>query len=168
MKVKVLFVCMGNLCRSPSAVGVLRRLVETAGLQDRILIDSAGTHQYHVGEPPDHRAQFIARKRGYCIDDLRAKQVRPEDVQDSEMVLAMDWEVLTHLKQITPRHQQHKLMLLMRYANDYEEASVADPYYGGLDAFVKMFDYLEDACQGVFEVLSKRVTQYSAHQDDLF
>ncbi len=160
MDTKVLFVCMGNLCRSPSAVGVLRHLVKEAGLQESIHIDSAGTHDYHVGESPDGRAQFVSRKKGYDISDLRARQVTLEDIKEYDFILAMDWDNLSYLQQMCPKSQHHKLMLLMRYANDYEEATVPDPYYGGVDSFFKMLDYLEDACQGVFEVISKRVTQY--------
>lgn len=160
MDTKVLFVCMGNLCRSPSAVGVLRHLVQEAGLQDRIKIDSAATHDYHIGEAPDGRAQFVCRKHGYDISDIRTRQITLDDIREYDLILAMDWESLSDLQQMAPRQYHHKLMLLMRYANDYEEATVPDPYYGGVDSFFKMLDYLEDACQGVFEVISKRVMQY--------
>lgn len=158
--IKVLFVCMGNICRSPSAAGVLQRLVQEAGLQDKIGVDSAGTHHYHVGDKPDGRAKFVTRKRGYDISGMRARQITLEDIKNFDLVLAMDWENLSYLQQISPRNQHHKLMLLMRYANDHEEATVPDPYYGGVDGFFKMLDYLEDACQGVFDVVSKRVNQY--------
>ncbi|NOL51692.1 low molecular weight protein-tyrosine-phosphatase [Pelistega suis] len=160
METKVLFVCMGNICRSPSAVGVLRHLVYQAGLQESIKIDCAATHDYHVGEAPDGRAQFVSRKHGYDISDIRARQITPADIKEYDLILAMDWESLSYLQQMGVRQDHHKMMLLMRYANDYEEATVPDPYYGGVDGFFKMLDYLEDACQGLFEVLSKRVTQY--------
>ncbi len=162
MVTKVLFVCMGSICRSPAAEGVFRRLVEEAGLQDSITTDSAGTQDYHIGDPPDGRAQLVSRKRGYDISQCRARQVSPNDFKEFDLILAMDWDNLSYLQQICPKPQQHKLMLLMRFANDYEEATVPDPYYGGLDSFTRMLDYLEDACQGVFEIISKRVKQYQA------
>ncbi|MBV4398222.1 low molecular weight phosphotyrosine protein phosphatase [Advenella alkanexedens] len=162
MVTKVLFVCMGNICRSPSAEGVLRRLVQEAGLQNSIQVDSAGTHNYHIGDAPDGRAQLAARKRGYDISQHRARQVTVEDFTEYDLILAMDWDNLSYMQQICPKPLRHKLMLLMRFANDYEEATVPDPYYGGLDGFFKMLDYLEDACQGVFEIVSKRVKQYQA------
>ncbi|NEN76544.1 low molecular weight phosphotyrosine protein phosphatase [Pelistega sp. NLN82] len=151
---------MGGICRPPSAVGVLRHLVQEAGLQDHIKIDCAATHDYHIGEPPDGRAQFVSRKHGYDISDIRTRLITLEDIKEFDLILAMSWETLSFLQQMAPRKEYHKLMLLMRYANDYEEATVPDPYYGGVDAFFKMLDYLEDACQGMFEVISKRVTQY--------
>lgn len=164
MKTSVLFVCMGNICRSPCAEGILRNLVQEAGLQDSISIDSVATHDYHIGEPPDGRAQFVCRKRGINISHIRAKKVTLEDIRNHDLVLAMDWESLTFLQQLSPKSQHYKLMLLMRYANDYEEATVPDPFYGGIDSFNKMMDYLDDACLGVFEVVSKRVGQYQSSE----
>ncbi len=159
---KVLFVCMGNICRSPSAEGVFRRLVEEAGLSDAIGVDSAGTHDYHVGEAPDARAQAAARKRGYEVSHCIARQVKAEDFRDFDLILAMDWENLSALQQRCPKIYHHKLMLLMRFANEFEEATIPDPYYGGVDGFSKVLDYIEDACQGVLELVRKRVLQYQA------
>lgn len=162
MMTKVLFICMGNICRSPSAEGVFRHLINDAGLSRLIGVDSAGTHDYHVGEAPDARAQAAARKRGYDISHQRARQVTSQDFQDYDLVLAMDWENLTALKQVCPRAYQHKLRLLMSFANEHEEATVPDPYYGGPEGFGKTLDYIEDACQGMLDFLRKRVTQYQA------
>ncbi|WP_353172962.1 low molecular weight protein-tyrosine-phosphatase [Paracandidimonas soli] len=162
MMTKVLFVCMGNICRSPSAEGVFRRLVEEAGLSDAIGVDSAGTHDYHVGEAPDARAQAAARKRGYEVSHCVARQVKAEDFRDFDLILAMDWENLSALQQRCPKIYHHKLMLLMRFANEFEEATIPDPYYGGVDGFSKVLDYIEDACQGVLELVRKRVLQYQA------
>ncbi|MFC3338500.1 low molecular weight protein-tyrosine-phosphatase [Paracandidimonas soli] len=162
MMTKVLFVCMGNICRSPSAEGVFRRLVEEAGLSDAIGVDSAGTHDYHVGEAPDARAQAAARKRGYEVSHCIARQVKAEDFRDFDLILAMDWENLSALQQRCPKIYHHKLMLLMRFANEFEEATIPDPYYGGVDGFSKVLDYIEDACQGVLELVRKRVLQYQA------
>ena len=159
---KVLFVCTGNICRSPSAEGVFRRMVEDAGLAGAIGVDSAGTHAYHVGEPADPRAQAAARKRGYDLATCVGRQVKAEDFREFDMILAMDWENLAALQQMCPKIYQHKLMLLMRFSNEFEEATVPDPYYGGPEGFGKVLDYLEDACQGVMEVVRKRVLQYQA------
>lgn len=162
MMTKVLFVCMGNICRSPSAEGVFRHMVAEAGLADVVSVDSAGTHSFHIGEPPDARAQAAARKRGYEISGSTARLVTPEDFREFDLILAMDWENLSALQQQCPKVYQHKLMLLMRFANEFEEATVPDPYYGGPEGFNKVLDYLEDACQGVLELVRKRATQYQA------
>ena len=160
MGIKVLFVSMGGLCRAPGAAGVLRHMLQEADLSDTISVDSAATHNYHLGDAPDGRVQFVCRRRGYDLSDMQVRQITLEDFRDYDVILAMDWENLSYMQQICPRPLQHKLMLLMRFANDYEEATVPDPFYGGLDSFHKMLDYLEDACQGVFEVVSRRTKPY--------
>lgn len=101
---KVLFVCMGNICRSPTAEGVFRKMIRDAGLESSVKIDSAGTHAYHVGEPPDIRAQQAARKRGYEIGDLRARQITQDDFREFDLILAMDWENLALLQQQSRAH----------------------------------------------------------------
>ena len=110
---KVLFVCMGNTCRSPSAEGVFRRLINDSGLSNVVGTDSAGTHNFHVGESPDARAVTAARKRGYDISERVARQISPEDFREFDMILVMDWENLSALQQQCPKPHQHKLMLLM-------------------------------------------------------
>ncbi len=137
-------------------------MIDEAGLTEAIGTDSAGTHAFHLGEPPDARAQALARKRGYDLSACVARQVRPDDFREFDLILAMDWENLSALQQQCPKAYQHKLMLLMRFANEYEEATVPDPYYGGPEGFSKALDYIEDACQGVMELVRKRVTQYQA------
>lgn len=159
---KVLFVCTGNICRSPTAQGVFQHLVDEASLADAISADSAATQRFHIGEAPDARAQAAARKRGYDLSDQVARQVCADDFRDADLILAMDWENLSTLQQQCPKIYQHKLMLLMRFSNEYEEATVPDPYYGGPESFSKVLDYIEDACQGVLELVRKRALQYQA------
>jgi len=151
MMTKVLFVCTGNICRSPSAEGVFRHLIKEAGLAEVVGIDSAGP-----------RALAASRKRGYDITEHVARQVTVEDYREYDLILAMDWENLSAMQQQCPKLHQHKLMLLMRFANEFEEATVPDPYYGGPEGFGKVLDYLEDSCQGVLELVRKRATQYQA------
>ncbi|RBP40845.1 protein tyrosine phosphatase [Eoetvoesiella caeni] len=162
MMTKVLFVCMGNICRSPSAEGVFRHLIDEAGLSGVVEVDSAATHNFHIGEAPDARAQAAARKRGYDISACVARQITADDFREFDFILVMDWENLSALQQQCPKIYQHKLMLLMRFANEFEEATVPEPYYGGPEGFAKVLDYLEDSCQGVLEVVRKRATQYQA------
>lgn len=159
---KILFVCMGNICRSPTAEGIFRTMVRDASIEHLVKIDSAGTHAFHVGEAPDPRAQAAAKKRGIDISMLRARQVSKDDFRDHDLILAMDWENLSLLQQTSPKQYQHKLMLLMRFATDNEEATVPDPYYGGSDGFEKVINYATDACTGLIEVVKKRALQYAA------
>lgn len=137
-------------------------MVTEAGLASVVGVDSAATHGFHVGESPDARAQSAARKRGYDISKCVARQITADDFREFDFILVMDWENLSALQQQCPKIYQHKLMLLMRFANEFEDATIADPYYGGLEGFNKVLDCLEDACQGVLEVVRKRVTQYQA------
>jgi protein-tyrosine phosphatase len=155
---------MGNICRSPTAQGVFRKMVAEAGggLDGNVTIDSAGTHAFHVGEPPDERAQQAAQRRGYDISDLRARQVTQDDFRDHDLILAMDWENLALLQQQCPKSFKHKLHLLMRYAGEHDAATVPDPYYGGPEGFNTVLDYVEDACQGLIEVVRKRAMMYAA------
>jgi protein-tyrosine phosphatase len=159
---KILFVCMGNICRSPTAEGVFRKMISDAGISELVKIDSAGTHAYHVNEAPDLRAQQAALKRGYDLAELRARQVTQEDFRDFDLVLAMDWENLSVLQSLCPRSYKHKLHLLMRFAGEHDAATVPDPYYGGPEGFNTVLDYVEDACQGLLEVVRRRATMYAA------
>lgn len=145
--VRVLFVCMGNICRSPTAEGVFRYLVQQERLEEVIDIDSAGTHAYHVGDPPDQRAQSAALRRGIDISGQIARRVRPEDFLSFDYILAMDMENLQHLQSWCPPDQEHKLSLFLDFASDLEESEVPDPYYGGTSGFDRVLDMIEAASQ---------------------
>ncbi len=150
-KVNVLFVCMGNICRSPTAEGVFRHQIEAAGLADMVFIDSAGTHAYHVGKPPDQRAQTAAAKRGYDLAGLRGRQVGEDDFEKFDYILAMDDDNLSILKQLCPPSQQHKLSLFLVHGERYNEREVPDPYYGGEQGFEHVLDLVEDASVGLLK-----------------
>jgi len=154
-KTRILFVCMGNICRSPSAEGVMRKLVDQSGLQHLIEIDSAGTHAYHVGAPPDARSQATARRRGYELAALRARQVADDDFSEFDLLLAMDRDNLALLQRRCPPHLQNKLKLMMGYAEHSAVTEVPDPYYEGARGFEIVLDYLEDACGGLLRALRK-------------
>jgi protein-tyrosine phosphatase len=148
-KYAVLMVCMGNICRSPTAEGVLRHLVGEAGLQDHIHIDSAGTHGYHVGAPPDERSTHHARLRGYDLSELRARQVKAADFARFDLILAMDHDNLALLQEDCPAEHRSKLRRLMEFAPAGLGDEVADPYYGGKQGFETVLDHVEAACQGL-------------------
>jgi len=145
----VLMVCMGNICRSPTAEGVFRHLVCEAGLEDTIRIDSAGTLDYHSGSPPDRRSSQHAARRGYDLSAQRARQVRLPDFSEFDLILAMDWENLAWLQQQCPPQHQHKLRRLMEFAPAVLGEVVADPYSGGAQGFETVLDHVEAACSGL-------------------
>lgn len=151
--VKILFVCMGNICRSPTAEGVMGKLVRDAGLENQILVDSAGTHDYHAGESPDSRAQTIAYRRGYDLSLLRARQIVETDFKIFDLLLAMDSNNLGLLQSMCPFQHRHKLGLLMDYARSMKCRIVPDPYYRGTRDFERVVDYVEDACKGLMAIL---------------
>jgi protein-tyrosine phosphatase len=157
MKVKsVLFVCTGNICRSPTADGVMRRLVREAGLEEQVRVDSAGTIDYHAGEPPDERAQAHARRRGYELGMLRARQVTDGDFEAFDLILAMDRGHLRILQEQAPAEHRHKLRLFMEYAATRTRDEVPDPYFGGAAGFERVLDMIEDAARGLLEELRAR------------
>lgn len=162
MTTRVLFVCMGNICRSPMAEGVFNHMVRQAGLDDVVKCDSAGTHAFHTGEQPDKRGIASAAKRGYQYGDHRARRVKDKDFEDYDLILAMDWDNLAALQAMAPKGAQHKIQLLMRFATEHESATIPDPYYGNQQGFEQCLDYIEDACTGLQEVAKRRATQVAA------
>lgn len=154
---RVLMVCMGNICRSPTAEGVLRHQLREAGLHDAVEVDSAGTHDYHVGAPPDRRSQQHAARRGYDLSALRARAVSPRDFERFDLVLAMDEDNLERLERICPPHRRDRLKLLMAYAGEPGQTIVPDPYYGGTEDFERVLDLVERACAGLVADLRSRL-----------
>ncbi len=156
-KISVLFVCMGNICRSPMAEGVFRRRVEEAGLAERIHIDSAGTHAYHVGEPPDPRAQETAARRDIDLSAQRARRVTREDLALFDFVLAMDRDNLSILHDIAEPEHRERIRLFMEFAPEMKVREVPDPYYGGQGGFDRVLDLVEAASAGLLETIRKRL-----------
>ena len=154
--VRVLFVCMGNICRSPTAEGVFRHLVRAAGLDQAIETDSSGTHSYHIGKPPDERAQVAASRRGYDIGDLRARQFTLADFNYFQWIVAMDEDNLRILRAECPQRLQHRLHRFLDYSARYPETEVPDPYYGSGDGFERVLDLVEDASAGLLEAIRER------------
>jgi low molecular weight protein-tyrosine phosphatase len=150
----ILFVCMGNICRSPTAEGVMRSLVREAGLEDEFEIDSAGTGGWHVGNPPDARATESARRRGITLAG-EARRVTREDFERYDLLLAADRENLAELRALAPNEESRsKVRLLREFDPDSEGApdlDVPDPYYGGPDGFEEVLDLVEAACRGLLE-----------------
>ncbi len=151
--VKVLFVCTGNICRSPSAQGVFEKQVAAQNLATHFKIDSAGTHNYHVDEAPDSRSQWAALQRGMDLSAQRARQVHKNDFKNFDYVLAMDEDNYWALDTLCPREEKHKLKLLLSYAPELKTTSVPDPYYGGPHGFDHVLDLLEVACQKLLDHL---------------
>jgi len=151
--VRICFVCMGNICRSPTAEGVFRHLVEQAGLGHAVTIDSAGTDAWHVGEPPDVRAAAEARRRGVSLDGQRARQFTAQDFARFDRVIAMDGSNLRKLERLAHTPEARAKLSLLR---DHDPASapgqdVPDPYYGGRDGFPRVFDIVTAGCRGLLD-----------------
>jgi protein-tyrosine phosphatase len=153
---RILFVCMGNICRSPTAEGVVRKILINKGLETIIKVDSAGTHGYHTGESPDPRTCEAALKRGIDLAGLRARKVVPEDFERFDLVLAMDRSNLAFLKRGARPEHHPKLGLFMEYARRFRIDEVPDPYYGGEKGFELVLDMAEDAGWGLIETLQSR------------
>ncbi len=157
MVFRVLLVCMGNICRSPTAEGVLRQFIKINSLGDVVEVDSAGTHGYHVGEAPDSRTQRAAAIRGYNLSQLRARKVARQDLDYFDLILAMDKSNLDNLQRISTPEQQTKLGLFMDYAKNFDDNEVPDPYYGLGHGFDLVLDMVEDASNGLIQEIKQRI-----------
>ncbi len=158
----VTFICMGNICRSPTAHGVFRQKVQDAGLARRVRIDSAGTHNFHRGKAPDLRAQRHARQRGYELADLRARQLAPKDYERADLLLVMDWDNLVATEERCPPEHRHKLRRLAEFGSSRSTEIVPDPYYGGPADFENVLDLVEDACTGLLEHVCRELATRSS------
>ena len=155
-KINVLFVCLGNICRSPTAEGVFRHLVEQEGHDSWIITDSAGTHAYHIGAEPDLRAQQTARNRGIDLSDLRGRKATKNDFSEFDYVLAMDNENYQNLESICPAGFEDRLSLFLDFSKEYSETEVPDPYYGGDQGFEHVFDLVESASRGLLADIKEK------------
>ena len=156
-QVSVLMVCLGNICRSPTAEGVFRTHCEREGMSDRITVDSAGTAAYHAGEPPDPRAQAAARLRGVELSALRARQVRPDDFAAFDYVLAMDHANLAALRAACPPRYRDRVSLFLDFAAHAGTEEVPDPYYGGDSGFETVLDLVDEASAGLLTAIRARL-----------
>ena len=147
--IRVLFVCLGNICRSPTGEGVFQTLVEREGLSNSISIDSAGTAAYHIGEPPDQRSQAAAKRRGINLDGQRARRVKALDFQEFDYLLAMDANNHANLMRMCPAGSEHKVHLMLDFGEGTEGQDVPDPYYVGGDGFEVVLDLIENASNGL-------------------
>lgn len=146
---RVLFVCLGNICRSAAAHGVLESMVAERGLGEQVYIDSCGTGDWHIGHSPDRRASAEAAKRGYDISHLRARQVEPGDFEQFDYILAMDKQNLADLRAMSPGHFDGYLGLFLPFAPENPLEEVPDPYYGGDEGFTEVLDMVEASCEGL-------------------
>lgn len=154
--VNVLFVCLGNICRSPAAEGVFRALVERQGLDGRVACDSAGTGSWHVGKAPDSRMQAAARRRGIELKALRGRQVTAADFERFDYVLAMDGENLANLRALCPPGREGRLGRLLDFAPGVGRRDVPDPYYGGAEGFERVLDLVEAGAEGLLADIRAR------------
>ncbi|MFK3778906.1 low molecular weight protein-tyrosine-phosphatase [Agrobacterium sp. NPDC089420] len=148
--IAVLFVCMGNICRSPLAEGVLTHLAHDEGMSRQITVDSAGTGSWHAGDAPDPRSIDVARQHGIDISRQRARQVKPADFETFDLILAMDEDNLARLLQSSPERHRHKIHLFMAYAAGRRD-NVPDPYYGAEDGFLGVYNMLLAGCRSLLE-----------------
>jgi protein-tyrosine phosphatase len=155
-KIRVLFVCMGNICRSPTAEGVFNKLIEEQGVTDQFEIDSAGTHAYHEGEAPDLRAQKAAQARDILLTHIKARKVINGDFEDYDYILAMDQDNFSVLTEACPEEHKHKIKYFLDYAPHLDTREVPDPYYGGRFGFESVLDLTEAAAEGFITALKQK------------
>lgn len=155
-KVGVLFVCLGNICRSPTAQGVFCHVVKENGLEDRVTVASAGLGDWHAGDPPDRRASAEAKRRGVDLSAIRARQIRHRDFAEFDYILAMDRQNIIGLEALCPQEHLHKVRLFLEFAPDADVREVPDPYYGGPEGFVHVYDLVAQACEGLLEDIRQK------------
>lgn len=153
---RVLFVCLGNICRSPTAEAVFREFARRESPGFAVEVDSAGTHGYHAGSPPDERAIAAARRRGIDMTALRARRVIPADFERYDLVLAMDEQNYDELRRIAPKAQRERVRLFLDFAPQLQRRDVPDPYYGGATGFEEVLDLVEEAARGLLAALGTR------------
>ena len=153
--VKVLFVCMGNICRSPTAHGVFQSIVQANGLGSRIEVDSAGTHSYHIGSPPDLRSQAAAQTRGVNLATLSARRFVSDDFVEFDYLLGMDRSNLADMLAIKPDNASAQLKLMLEYSQKFDQSEVPDPYFGN-EGFDLVYDMIDDASQGLLREIRER------------
>ncbi len=153
---KVLFVCMGNICRSPTAHGVFESMIKSAGLVSDVEVDSAGTHAYHIGEMPDKRSSQCASEHGFDLSYIRARRVEVSDFDYFDYILAMDSDNFSILESMAPTKHKDKVSLFLDFAKDKTESEVPDPYYGGPNGFDHVFDLVEAASKGLLSDIQKK------------
>lgn len=156
-KLNILFVCMGNICRSPTAEGVFKAKLQNSKLLETIYVDSAGTHNYHPNSPPDSRSQLHALKRGYDLSNLRARAVNEDDFENFDLLIAMDWDNRALLEQRCPSHLHHKIRGFAEFLKTSEATVIPDPYYGDEQHFEHVLDLVEEASEGLMEFVFKKV-----------
>lgn len=156
-KLKILFVCMGNICRSPTAEGVFKAKLQHGNLLGSIHVDSAGTHNYHPNSPPDSRSQMHALKRGYDLSNLRARAVNDDDFEKFDLLITMDWDNRALLEQRCPPHLQHKIRGFAEFLKASKATVIPDPYYGDEQHFEHVLDLVEEASDGLMEFVLMKV-----------
>jgi protein-tyrosine phosphatase len=152
---RVLFVCLGNICRSPTAEGVFRHLLRQEASELQVEVDSAGTADYHLGEPPDLRSQRAAMRRGIDLGGLRARQVTPADFASFDLILAMDRANLLELEAMRPKNSRARVRLFLEYAPELGRLEVPDPYYRDASGFEEVLDFSAAASRGLLADLQK-------------
>lgn len=157
-KISVLFVCLGNICRSPTAHAVFQSMVDSEGLSQHIRVDSAGTGDWHLGHAPDQRTSAVAAERGYDMSDLRSRLVEREDFNQFDYIIAMDSENLTNLHAMRPSDYSGQLDLFLDYSQQSEQTEVPDPYYGGDKGFALVLDLVEEASAGLLAHIRSQAT----------
>jgi protein-tyrosine phosphatase len=165
LPVRILFVCMGNICRSPTAEGVFKKLVKNKRLAERFEVDSAGTHGYHVGEAPDSRTQRAARDRGYDLSQMSARKITVEDLHHYNLIIAMDKGNLDSLARMADNEDpalKQKIHLFMEFSPHYDDEEVPDPYYGLGYSFDLVIDMVEDAAYGLLQAVAAKMPKIAA------